>query len=111
MERETDAGAERGEVIVARKIPWSWDPTPETGFRYSAVLPIRDLPSHPAPLWVIDYLIAIPRPGSQGDIDSIMEKVYALGDMAEVRAYLDGFKDRLIYFLPPPSWNVKGVRR
>jgi hypothetical protein len=107
-----EEGSDRGQPIYGGRLDWTWDPTPETNFRYSAVLPLRDIKTG-APYWVVDYLVAVPDPlkiDSQ-ELDRIMSQVLELGDPEAVTSYLDGFTDRLTYFLPPSSWNVKGGPR
>ena len=42
------------------------------------------------------------------EIDAIMSKVYELKDPGAIAGYLDGYKDRFSYYLPPTGWNVKG---
>ena len=109
-EKAEDTGSVRGETIFAGKLDWAWDATPETSFRYSVPIPLEKFAKSPAQYYVVDTLIVIPRPGkvTREEIDSIMSKVYELKDPAAIAGYLDGYKDRFSYYLPPTGWNVKG---
>lgn len=108
-DKAEDTGSERGEAIFAGKLEWEWDAAPETSFRYTVPVPADKLRRSAAPYWVIDTLIAIPKPGkiTRAELDTIMSKVYQLGDFKAIAAYLDQYKDRFQYYLPPTSWNVK----
>ena len=109
VQRSEDSGSERGEMVYAGQLEVEWDSAPETNFRYSATLPLRSV-SSAAPLWVIDYLVAVPDPTKtdRAELEEIMSKVLDIGDPEKVATYLDQYKDRLSYYFPPPSWNVKG---
>ncbi len=109
-EKAEDTGSERGEPLFAGKLDWTWDGTPETSFRYTVPVPLDKLRSSPAQYWVIDTLVAVPKPGAitRQELDAIMGKVFQFRDPKEISAYLDQYKDRFTYYLPPTSWNVKG---
>ena len=109
-EKAEDTGSVRGETIFAGKLDWTWDATPETSFRYSVPIPLEKFAKSAAQYYVVDTLIVIPRPGkvTREEIDSIMSKVYELKDPGAIAGYLDGYKDRFSYYLPPTGWNVKG---
>ncbi len=105
---ETEEGAARGEELFRGQIPWTWDPAPETQFRYSARIPLAKIREHPSAYRVIDYLIVEPDPLAitRAELDDLMARVYAMSDPAAVAAALDAEKGRLRYFLDT-SWNVK----
>ncbi len=109
-EKAEDTGSERGEPLFAGKLDWTWDGTPETSFRYTVPVPPDRLRASPAQYWVIDTLVAVPRPGAitRQELDAIMSKVFEFRDPKDISVYLDQYKDRFSYYLPPTSWNVKG---
>jgi hypothetical protein len=109
-EKEEDKGSERGETIFAGRLDWTWDPSPETSFRYTVPIPVDKFAKSPARYYVVDTLIAVPRPGAvtREELDSIMTKVYDLNDPEAIKAYLDAYKDRFSTYLPPTAWNVEG---
>jgi hypothetical protein len=105
---ETEEGAARGEELFRGKVEWSWDPAPETQFRYSALLTARDIAAHPSQFRVIDYILVEPDPRAitREELDSLMSRLFALDDPAAVAAALDAEKGRLRWF-SDTSWNVK----
>ncbi len=105
---ETEKGAGRGEELFRGQIPWTWDPAPETQFRYTARIPLSKAREHPSAYRVIDYLVVEPNPLaiSRQELADLMAKVYAMDDPAAVAAALDAQKGRLRWFLDT-SWNVK----
>ncbi len=109
-EKPEDTGSARGETIFAGKLDWTWDATPEASFRYTVPIPVDRFARSPAQFYVVDTLIAIPKPGAitREELDSVMSKVYELKEPAAIAAYLDQYRDRLSYYLPPTGWNVKG---
>jgi hypothetical protein len=108
--KSEDSGSERAEPLFAGKLDWSWDATPETSFRYAVPMPLDRMRPTQAQFWVVDTLIAVPKPGkiTPAELDGIMKKAYELRDAAAIAAYLDAYKDRFVYYLPPTLWNVKG---
>jgi hypothetical protein len=109
-DKSEDTGSERGEPLFAGRLDWIWDGKPETSFRYTVPIPVDKLRKSPAQYWVIDTLIAIPKPGkiTREELNSVMSKVYELKDPKAITVYLDQYKDRFSYYLPPTDWNVKG---
>jgi hypothetical protein len=104
----TDIGASRGKELFQGQVPWRWDPTPETQFRYTALIPGSAIVDDPSPLRVIDYLIVVPDPLklSREELASLMESIWNLPGMDARRAALEKEKARLRYFTDT-SWNVK----
>ncbi len=111
VQTTTDEGSERGEELFLGKIEWSWDPLPETTFRYSARIPGAKIKNHPAPFRVIDYLIIVPDPReiSPEELDELMEKAYKQNSAEELTSFLNGAKDKLRSFIFT-SWNVEGAQ-
>jgi hypothetical protein len=105
---ETEEGSSRGEELFRGQLAWSWDPAPETQFRYSARIPVAKLRQHPSDYRAIDYLIIEPDPLAitRAELEQLMSRVYAMDDPAAVAAALDAEKGRLRYFFDT-SWNVK----
>jgi hypothetical protein len=105
---ESEQGSSRGEELFRGEIPWTWDPAPETQFRYSARIPLAKIRDNPSAYRVIDYLIIEPNPLAitREDLKQLMARVYALNDPAAITAALDAEKGRLRYFTET-SWNVK----
>ena len=109
---ETDAGPARGRELFRGQVPWTWDPAPETQFRYSVRIPGARMQEDPSPYRVIDYLIVEPDPRkiTRAELSELMARVYAIGDPARAAAALDAEKDRLRYFTDT-SWNVKARQK
>jgi hypothetical protein len=109
VREETETGTARGDELFRGKLDWQWDPAPETVFRYSARIPVSLIKDDPALYRVIDYLVVVPDPRkiSASELDSLMERVWPLGDPAAIGRALDAEKGRLRYFTDT-SWNVKG---
>ena len=88
-------------VLYSGTIPWEWDATPETQFRYTSFLPFDVLPPESGPSYVIEYLILVPNLSeinydefhhiTQGipsmDVDSAAEYLESLG--TKVYSYAD----------------------
>ncbi len=110
VEKPEDSGSTRGETLFAGRLDWTWDATPETSFRYTVPFPVDKIAKSPAAYYVVDTLIAIPKPGAitKEELDAVMARVYELKEPEAITRYLDGFKDRFTYHLPPTGWNVKG---
>jgi hypothetical protein len=108
VREETEEGSSRGEELFRGQISWSWDPAPETQFRYSARIPAAKIREHASAYRIIDYLIIEPDPLSitRAELEQLMSRVYALDDPAALTAALDAEKGRLRYFIDT-SWNVK----
>ncbi len=109
VREETEKGTARGDELFRGRVDWQWDPAPETVFRYSARVASSRIKEDPAPYRVVDYLVVVPDPLKIGkaELDSLMERVWALGDPAAIARALDAEKGRLRYFTDT-SWNVKG---
>ena len=105
---EAETGSSRGSELFRGRIPWKWDPAPETQFRYSARIPGAQIKDDPSAYRVIDYLIVVPNPLaiSSAELEKLLARVYAMGDTAAVAAALDAESNRLRYFIDT-SWNVK----
>jgi hypothetical protein len=103
-----DEGYARGAELYRGPILWTWDPAPETVFRYKVRIPNGAVRADPSPLRVIDYLIAIPDPRkiSKTELSSLMERALNVTDPAARAASLDGERDRLKYYTDT-SGNVK----
>jgi hypothetical protein len=106
--QETEADPARGRELFRGQVPWTWDPAPETQFRYSIRIPVASVREDPSPYRVIDYLIVEPDPLkiSSAEISDLMTRVYAIADPAALAAALDAEKGRLRYFTDT-TWNVK----
>lgn len=105
---ESEKGAARGEELFRGRIRWSWDPAPETQFRYTARIPGGQIKAEPSDYRVIDYLIVAPDPLAIGraELEQLMSQVYAMNDPIAVAAALDKEKGRLAYFIDT-TWNMK----
>ena len=103
-----EEGSTRGEELFRGQIPWSWDPAPETQFRYTARIPLAKIRKHPSAYRVIDYLIVEPNPLSitRAELEQLMARVFAMDDLAAIAAALEAEKGRLRYF-GDISWNVE----
>ena len=104
----TNATADRGRELFRGQIPWTWDPSPEATFRYSARITGADMKDDPSGLRIIDYLVVAPDPKkiTRSELDALMARVQTRGDPAAVSAALDAEKDRLRWFTDT-SWNVR----
>jgi hypothetical protein len=108
---EAKSGWSRGRELFRGQIPWTWDPAPESTFRYSARIRAARMTQDPSGFRVIDYLVVVPDPLkiTRGEMDSLMVRIEAVDDPAAVRAALDAEKDRLRWFTDT-SWNVKAAQ-
>ncbi|MGA2764457.1 MAG: hypothetical protein ABSG17_13950 [Spirochaetia bacterium] len=108
----TETRSTQGEELFRGSVPWEWNPTPETVFRYSARIPGSRIKPDPAPYRVVDYLIVIPDPRRMdvGELDALMKSAPALPDVGGLKAYLDGQGKKLRYFFDT-SWNVQGTEQ
>jgi hypothetical protein len=102
-----DAGKARGLELFNGEVPWTWDPAPESVFRYSARIAGADMKADPSPLRVIDYLVVVPDPLAitKPELDSLMQRLWGLDEAARAAA-LQAEKGRLRFFTDT-SWNVK----
>lgn len=105
---ETKQG-QRGELLFEGPVPWAWDASPESLFRYSARIPGGRIKPGDADYLVIDYLIIVPDPrkitGEQ--VRETMSKVQ-LGDAGALDALLGAERERMKgYFLT--SRHVKAA--
>jgi hypothetical protein len=105
---ETEDGSGRGRELFRGQAPWTWDPTPETQFRYTVRIPGADIADDPSNYRVIDYLIVEPDPLkiTHSELADLMSRIYAIDDTARMIAALDAEKDRVRYFVDV-SWNVR----
>jgi hypothetical protein len=108
VREEVEEGSTRGPELFRGQIPWTWDPAPETQFRYTARIPVAKIREHPSAHRVIDFLIVEPDPLSitRAELEQLMAGLFAMNDLAAVSAALDAEKGRLRY-LVDTSWNVK----
>jgi len=108
VREETEEGSARGEELFRGQIAWTWDPAPETQFRYSARIPAAKIREHASAYRIVDYLIVEPDPLAitRAEVEQLMSRVYTLEDPAALAAALDAEKGRLRYFIDT-SWNVK----
>ncbi len=104
-----DTGSSRGEELFSGKVDWTWDPLPQTVFRYTARIPGARIAANTAPYRVIDYLVIVPDPRAiePAELDALMSATPPLADPDALRAYLEKEKGRLRYFFDT-SWNVPG---
>ncbi|HEY9593172.1 MAG TPA: hypothetical protein VHE79_01750, partial [Spirochaetia bacterium] len=105
---ETDTGSARGRELFRGQVAWSWDPAPETQFRYTARIPGDRIADDSSLYRVIDYLIVEPDPLkiTHDELADLMTRVWSLRDPAAVTAALDAERDRVRYFVDV-SWNVR----
>jgi hypothetical protein len=105
---ETEEGSVHGRELFRGQIPWTWDPAPETQFRYSARIPGTGIADDPSNYRVIDYLIVQPDPLkiTHAELADLMTRIYAITDPEAMIAALDAEKSRLRYFVDV-SWNVR----
>ena len=110
VQEPTEERSERGKELFAGKIEWQWDPSPETVFRYSSVIPGSQIISHNAPYLVIDYLLILPdsRKITKKEVDELMSNLPPLQDIESLTTYFDEFKDKLFFYVYT-SWNVEGA--
>jgi hypothetical protein len=103
-----NATADRGRELFRGRIPWTWDPSPEATFRYSARISGARMKDDPSGLRIIDYLVVVPDPTkiTRSELDALMARVETRDDPAAVGAALDEEKDRLRWFTDT-SLNVK----
>lgn len=107
---ETDSGSERGDYLFRGKIDWTWDPLPETYFRYSSQIPGSMIKKNNSPYLVIDYLILIPIPGkiSDKELEQILLQAVSIGELKDLQTFLkEADRDRFKYYFTT-SWNVPG---
>jgi len=109
IKEPVDTGSSRGQELFSGKIGWTWDPLPQTVFRYTARIPGARIAANDAPYRVIDYLVVVPDPRAiePGELDALMGAAPPLADPDALRAYLEKEKGRLRYFFDT-SWNVPG---
>jgi hypothetical protein len=105
---EAETGNTRGAELFRGKLGWEWDPAPETVFRYTASIPLKDVKDDPSLYRVIDYIIVVPDPAkiAKAELDALWDKAWAAGE-AGMAAVLDAEKGRVRYFRDT-SWNVAG---
>ena len=102
--RRPGSGAVRGPELFSGEVPWTWDPSPESVFRYGARISGASMKADPSPLRVIDYLVVVPDPLeiTKQDLDSLMQRIWALPDAARTAA-LQAEKGRLRFFTDTSS--------
>ncbi|MGQ9615884.1 MAG: carboxypeptidase-like regulatory domain-containing protein [Spirochaetota bacterium] len=105
-----ERGSTRGDELYRGKIDWTFDPLPETIFRYSSRIYGSLIKPSGYPYWVIDYLIVVPDPRKVNphEVQKIMEKAFALPPET-IDKYLEPYSKLGVltpyYFT---SWNVRG---
>jgi hypothetical protein len=104
---EAASGWTRGAQLFRGRIPWTWDPSPEATFRYSARIPGARVKQDPSGLRIIDYLVVVPDPLkiTPGELSALMTRVETIDDPAALGTALDAEKERLRWFTDT-SWNV-----
>jgi hypothetical protein len=109
IKEPVDTGSTRGEELFSGKIDWTWDPLPQTVFRYTARIPGARIAANDAPYRVIDYLVVVPDPRAieAGELDALMSAAPPLANPDALGAFLEKEKGRLRYFFDT-SWNVPG---
>jgi hypothetical protein len=110
-QEETEQGSIRGEELFRGKLPWQWDGTPETTFRYSARIPGALIRPSGAPWRVIDYLIVVPDPLkiTAAEVDSLLAGLHWEDPVAMTQA-LAAAQGRLRWY-HDTSWNVEAGTR
>jgi hypothetical protein len=108
VEEPVETGSARGAPLFRGEIAWTWDPAPETQFRYRARIPSARVQPDSSLYRVVDYLIVEPNPLliTRTQLGQLMERVFSMEDPARIAAALEAEKDRLRYFIDT-SWNVK----
>ena len=103
-----EEGSARGGELFSGHVDWSWDPAPETAFRYSIRIPGARMKPDPSLYRVIDYLIVVPDPRVIGpeELDRLMRHAPALPDFDAIATYLDSQGKGIRWFFDT-SWNVK----
>jgi len=104
-----ETGSTRGQELFSGKLDWTWDPLPQTIFRYTARIPGARIAPSTAPYRVIDYLVIVPDPRAIGPeaLDALMQAAPPLSDPAALAAYLSREQGRLHWYFDT-SWNVPG---
>lgn len=104
----TETGSSRGKELFRGRVPWEWDPAPETQYRYKARIPGAELEADPSAYRVIDYLIVVPNPLaiSRAELEQLVARAYAMNDPIAIAAALDARKGQLAYFIHT-TWNLK----
>jgi hypothetical protein len=108
VQEPTESGSFRGEALFQGRIDVTFDPLPETTFRYGSRIPGALLGANPAPYLVIDYLIVVPdaRKITRAEIEALMASAGGLGDPEALAALLETRRDALSYYFDT-SWNVE----
>ncbi|RKX84476.1 MAG: hypothetical protein DRP57_05795 [Spirochaetes bacterium] len=107
----TDSGSERGKELYRGEIKWNWDSTPETIFRYSAVVPVSGVRKSKASYWVLDYLLIVPdsRKIEDKELEGMVRKILSMKSIKEMTDFLDGYKGKIKYFTDT-TWNEKATQ-
>ena len=106
-------GRSRGAELFRGEIQWEWDPTPESLFRYAALIPAASIRATSEPVWVIDYLVVVPDPRKidRHEVKSIMDAALAR-PVDEVAERLEPLEtEGLLRAYAYTSWGVDGGRR
>ncbi len=108
VQAPTESGSERGKELFRGVVNWKWDPTPETVFRYSALVPYSSIKKSDAAYWVFDFLFLVPDPRkiSEKEFESVVKKILTFNSQKKLTRYLDGYKGKIHYYIDT-SWNVK----
>ena len=96
-------GGSRGPVTFAGRVPWRWDATPETLFRYSAEIP------GPAAAgvryFVVDMVTLVPRPAAGDEFGAEIAELWQRATPAEFVAALR--RDERFRVFVNTLWNVR----
>lgn len=100
-------GSTRGQSLYKGSVEWFWDPSPETLFRYSFIIPSDRMIDHPASYVIIDYLVALrdPRIMTGEQMEQILGEVWDISDTEDFLSILESYEGISFYF--DTSWNVQ----
>ena len=109
FEQINNGGQQRGKQLFIGTVPWTFDPSPETIFRYTARLRGELIKESQADFRVIDYLVIVPdsRKITIEEVDALMAQGEEAADPGVFFTILEKEKDRLNYYYLT-NWNVKG---
>lgn len=104
---KTERGAARGKELFQGLVPWEWNASIETTFRYSLRIAGSRIASNAAPYRVIDYLVVVPNPEkiTVAEVDRLLASFRWENPEAAI-AGLAAERDRVRWQLVT-SWNVK----
>jgi len=107
VQEPTRENSTYGEELFRGIIPWEWDPSPGTTFRYQARIPVNRMKEHHAPYRVFDFLIIVPDPMkiSRSEVDALIKKGMDFSDPGKLKAFLDEYRGKFKYYINR-KWNV-----